>query len=194
MGFDYIQISQRAESPALDFIVEAARSERATLYSTATLLLAKLTVQHGEARNAVLEMIADKKYQVRCNALLCLSSRSPHKFRLAVVQKGLDDKSARVRALASHQARHLNLPTLIPKLEYLAKNETNQNALKDIQLHLHLLRDGYAIMPFDESKSKDAMLWVPTRDGMRGRAVSRQEIKRRGISKLVRDLQKYPYS
>ncbi|MGQ0600399.1 MAG: HEAT repeat domain-containing protein [Anaerolineales bacterium] len=187
IGYDHIQVTKKIHETALRYVVNAARSHRATLYGTGTRLLANLTINYKEAREAVLEMLTDKDRRTRSNALLCLHLKTPRSLTLRIVRKALSDKSSGVRVRAAYQALSLGIIQLIPEIERQLAIEHLSGAKSQLQFYLSLLREGYSLVPHAEEKAKYS-LWVSLPDGMISRSISQDEIDRKGVHSLVAEL------
>jgi len=185
IGYDQISETGKIEGRTLEYVVNAAKSQRAWLFELGMNLLGKLAMHHEEARQAIQLMFADKKADIRVNSLMCLHKSLPTTLTTTLLSKGLADRSVRVRRISIYQAWGLNLSELIPVIEKQVQLERNLGAKAIIELHLALLRDGYALL-LDAHNSGNYWLWVATPNGgMRGRSVSQTEIDRRGIQAIV---------
>lgn len=122
-AFDQAKVAPSFTRPLIQPLIDAARSPRIPLYENATELLRNLAVVHPAAQDAVIEMAGDAQAHVRFNAILCVSTTSPGRFGVGIVQRGLLDRSARVREKAADWASRCKMHELLPDLRRMLSAE-----------------------------------------------------------------------
>jgi hypothetical protein len=189
-GYERIKANNRVDKHSLNAIVRAASSPRAPLLNTAIHFLSDLSGRYPEVDEAIVTMSNDKHWYVRCHAILSLDQETPRDIVLAILKKGLQDRSASVRRVVTWQAQSLRVSELIPDLENQLAIEPHSGAKHSIDFHLRLLRDGYGLEYRD---GEPPFLWIPTIDGMRGCYVSQEDIDTKGIQVIIAENRKNPY-
>ena len=189
-GYERIKTNNRVDKRSLNSVIRAARSSRAPLFNTAIHFLRDLSAHYSEVSEVILTMSTDKHWYVRCHALLSLGQGTPKDIVLAILKKGLQDRSASVRGLAAWQARSLRVLKLIPDLENHFAIEPHPEVKYSIEFHLRLLRDGYFL---ERQDGETPFIWIPISDGIRGCSVSQEEIDTKGIPAIISEIRKNPY-
>jgi hypothetical protein len=183
-AYDRIVESPSHELPADDLAVikESASSHRRPLYEFATNLMADLAATKPEAQIAVLDMIRNRKWQVRFNAILCLCKATPRDLIHQVLSTGLKDASCRVRAKAADWALTLRFRDAIPNLSVALENESDDGTRRTIEFSLRLLRDGYILEP---AHDEGFYLTLPYKGGISSEYIADAELRERDPETLI---------
>lgn len=189
-GYERIKSNNRVDERSLNAILRAAYSPRAPLLNTAIFFLGELSEHYPEVNKAIVAMSNNRHWYVRCHAILSLGQETPNDIVLAILKKGLQDRSASVRRVAAWQVQSLRVSKLIPDLEDQLAIEPHPGTKHSLDFHLRLLRDGYVLEYRD---GEPPFLWIPTSDGMRGCYVSQEDIDTKGIQVILAEVRKNPY-
>ena len=186
-GYERIKANGQVDGASLKPIISAASSARSPLADTAVYFLIDLIPQFQEVCDAVAAMFEATLWHARFNALRCLSLETPRDFVLPLLRRALHDGSGRVRGMAARQIHLLGFPELIPEMEGQLHGEQNQWARSKIEYHLGLLRDGFCVVP---QGAQQCYIWVTVEIGTLGRLVSRRDIDRKGIKRIVAEIRR----
>jgi len=131
--------------------------------------------------------MASAKAHARFAALCSTTTHTQAEVLRAVVQRGLMDKSARVRWKAADRADRLECRDLLPDIERAIEAERNRKTRQTLQYHLRMLRDGYIAK--DQADGR-VSIWIRTPQGSSGHDVDADAIKKKGIAAVVAELRK----
>jgi hypothetical protein len=92
---------------------------------------------------AILDLMASPKAHARFAALCSTTTHIEAEVLRAILQRGLTDKSARVRWKAADRAERLERHDLLPDIERAIAAEKNAKTRQTLQYHQRMLRDGY---------------------------------------------------
>jgi hypothetical protein len=104
-----------------------------------------------------------------------------------MLQRGLTDKSARVRWKAADRADWLERRDLLPDLERALTAEKNAKTRRTLEYHQRMLRDGYIA---EDRPGGRISIWVRTSDGTSGHDIDAATVKEKGIVAVVAELRK----
>jgi hypothetical protein len=181
-AYDAVQHSGRLTKGQLQKIVNGASSKKMLVWSNSVDLLNHISVQFGEAADAVIEMSKSKQAHVRFNALCSLGRNTPTAVVDAVIRSGLVDKSSRVRWKAADRAHQLKRIQLVPELTAAIQVERDAKTRSAMAFDLSLLRDGFILKKAD---SGNFDLTVSYPGGIMGKTVSARDVRSQGIEAIV---------
>ena len=128
-AFDLTANSGSTDAKTLAPLLDAAKSARAPVYESATMLLGRLANRIDYVQKAMIEMAVDPRSHVRFNAILCIpEGERPSEFALKLVEGRLRDKSARVREKAADWALRCRMVSLLPSLRLALQKELHERA------------------------------------------------------------------
>jgi hypothetical protein len=186
-AFDAIQETGDIFPVHLQTVVDGASNARALVWMNSVDLLRILSGKWPEAADAIQRMSQNRRANVRFNAICCLGKKTPPRTVDAVLESGLRDKSARVRWKAAQEACQLYRVNLIPAIGAALAAERNAKTRRSIDFSLRLLRDGYRI---EKKPDGSVSICVRMQNGFRGKYVSAEGLKRRGIDAIVLEIRK----
>lgn len=128
-------------------IIEAARSPYIVAWDIGMHFLCRLAAAHDVARDAMRNLMAYGKSQVRVNLIGVLHDRLPKEFCIEIIRRALTDKSKRVRDVAADRARVLILHELLPDLTRRAEDEVEPKMKFAMNWAVALIRDRYFVYP-----------------------------------------------
>jgi HEAT repeat protein len=165
-AYDRIENADGIAASDIILIVHAASCPFVRVWEIGVELLNRLGVRHEEARNAILNMLRDRKAAVRFQAIAMLGlSELPHPFAASLIQLGLCDRSYQVRGTAAEAACQLGFAELIADLEASLTTEQHAVARQSLEVAVALLRDGYLVQ---RNRGKFTNVWVREEGGGRG--------------------------
>jgi hypothetical protein len=163
-------------------LVTAACDARAGIAVNAVWVLWVLTADSTAARSAVAGMARHKQSHIRNNAMASVSKLAPLGFKREVIERGLRDRTGRVREKAADRALSLCLREVIPELESAVASERNAGTKRGLEFTLKLLRDGYFVTPADDD---EVQVTIAFDGGVGGCFVPRDELESRGAEAVV---------
>jgi hypothetical protein len=174
----------RADASLLSTIVTAVRAETTRNRFRAAAILAELTRDYPEAREAVMRMTTADEWHLRRRAMQCIGRESPRPFAAEILRKGLFDDDRGVRDKAVSAAYGLHLTELV---EDLARYHTTFPSERpwDVEFSLPMLRDGYILK--DLGGDELVLQTFNSRCAM-SRKVTRGELANRGIAAIVAEM------
>lgn len=189
-GAAYDRARQSGELAATDLaaIVDAAAHPRLLVAMNASELLQALSARWPAATSqAILDLMASAKAHARFAALCAATTHTESEVLRKVLQRGLMDKSARVRWKAADRAERLERRDLLPDIERAIAAETNAKTRQTLQHHLRMLRDGYIA---EDRPGGRVSVWLRTSRGASGHDVDAATVKEKGIAAVVAELRK----
>jgi hypothetical protein len=148
------------DDEGLQSIVRAASSPYKLVWQTGCDVLFQLAVTQENCRQAIDRMTSSGKSAVRFNAVAFLADAAlPESLVLSVIERGLSDRSSRVRWKAVEQAERLGFRQLVPRLEAMMASEAHADVKDCLALHLPLMRDGFRL----EAQPDGSAYWLTVR-------------------------------
>lgn len=136
-----------------------------------------------QVSDLISRMSCSKEAHMRFKALCIAGRRTPRPLLIDVILRGITDRNAEVRWKAIQKARGHKITEAIPAIEQHRKVEKSQKVVREIDLLLPLLRDGYILEP----EGDGFLLTVSGAGGLRSARVSKEEIARRGMQNIVKE-------
>jgi hypothetical protein len=152
--FEALANQKAIEPDDLTPIIDAARSPYIVAWDIGMHFLCRVAAIHEVGRNAMRNLLACGKAQVRVNLITELHDRLPKEFCIELIRRGLVDRSKRVREAAADKARILILHELLPDLKRCEEDELQAEMKLAMNWAIALIRDGYFVNTLpDGSKS-----------------------------------------
>ena len=189
-GAAYDRAQQTGELTETDLatIVDAAAHPRLLVAMNASELLQALSARWPAAiSHAIDDLLGSAKAHARFAALCSTTKHTEPEVLRTMLQRGLTDKSARVRWKAADRAERLERRDLLPDLERAITAEKNAKTRSTLQYHQRMLRDGYAA---EDRAGGRVSIWLRTPQGYSGHDVDASAVKERGIASVVAELRK----
>jgi len=161
-GYKHLSKGFTYDKESLEAILVAISSKSSVLADNSIRFISETLPYIHEVREAVSNLLEDKRMHVRFNALRTLSVETQREFSLKLLSLGLQDPSYKVRKFASYISRIIKLVEIIPIMEKAYKLEKNPKAKTEIRYNLRLFRDGYCIKRFNNQGIP--LLWINTGD------------------------------
>jgi hypothetical protein len=174
----------QADAVLLDTIVTAVRTEAARNRFRAAAILAELTKDYPEAREAVVEMASADEWHLRRRAMRCIGRESPRPFAAEVLRNGLFDDDRGVRDKAVSVAYCLHFTELVEDLARYHRAFPSESSWH-AEFSLPMLRMGYVLKDLGGDE-----LMVRTFNSRCeiSRKVTRGELANRGIAAIVAEI------
>ena len=134
----------------LPALLAAARDRRKAVVEVGAQLLALLARCFQPAQDAWRALARDRTVAARFAAIAFLDPEMPSELIEAVLEAGLSDKAAQVRAKTVEVATTLERRALVPAIERLVQ-DPDAKVRKEVEAWLPILRDGYRLEPGKEA-------------------------------------------
>ena len=141
-------------------LVAMAQSERKPLGENVSCMLGELAVSFPQAQDALRQLALSPAAHCRINALAALDSFPPSALHFELIERLLQDKSTKVRALAASKALSCGARGLLSALGSAIEREKNPELRAELEWNRSLLRDGYI-----STTREDGSVWVTCRRG-----------------------------
>jgi hypothetical protein len=142
---DAALVSGQLSESSISLLVKGAKSPRTPLGENISGMLGSLADQFPQVKDAIRAMFRDKKMHVRINALVALHSHQTSSLHDELFAAGLQDRSARVRALTADKIMAFGMRHLLPELEGAIAREAKPELRATLDWERDLLRDGFRI-------------------------------------------------
>ena len=140
---------------------EAKHPSSSIIRDTSAELVGRLADEFPAARQAIVELLCDRKVIGRNSAMMALLYHHVSPLYAELLPQALNDKSMQVRWYAAHIIHRHGLFELAPALKLALVAETHVSTRASMEKNLALLTDGYFIRRDDESPT----LWVTIGSG-----------------------------
>jgi hypothetical protein len=125
--------------------MEAARSPYFVAWDIGLELLCRLAARHQAARDAMSNLMNSARSPVRSRILGAVHDRLPKQFCIDLVNRGLADRSKRVRGAAADCCRRFILREMLDALSQVASRETDAGVKFELEYAMGLIRDEYFV-------------------------------------------------
>lgn len=189
-GAAYDRAQQTGELTETDIatIVDAAGQARLLVAMNATELLQSLSLRWpAAATRAIVDLFASTKAHARFAALCSTTEHTEPEVLRTILQRGLTDKSSRVRWKAADRAERLERRDLLSDLQQAIAAEKSAKTRQTLQYSHEMLRDGYIVK---DAVNGRVMIWLRTPRGSSGHEVDVAAIKEKGIASVVAELRR----
>jgi hypothetical protein len=178
-----IRETGQAEASLVNTLVIAVRGESGARRFWAARLLAGLTKDYAEVREAVRRLATAEEWHLRRRAMRCLDLDSPRPFAAEMVRKGLLDHHPGVRYMAACVGASLLLTELVEDLARYHRSFPSECPRIDT-FWLPLLRDGYLL----QDQGGDVLtLWVVRGRQREGWHVKREDLANQRPADFIRE-------
>lgn len=157
----------RIAPSALERLVAHARSPRTPLGENVAAMIGNLYAKIPSLEAAIRALATGSRVHERVNALVALDSGPPTELHVELLACLLQDKSARVRALAADKIVVHRLEALASALEAAAARERNPRVADHLRSSIDYLRQRFHVLQVNES------FWVTCRPRPGGSSVSK---------------------
>jgi hypothetical protein len=132
--FEKVMKSRSFSEDGIHDIILAAKSRRLGPYYVGTELLLELSKEFPDVEKIWRDLIESPLAHERWVAISAVrDERMPFNVALDLVQKGINDKSSKVRSFAIEDVHILYLKPLLPELKKMAEIEKNAKVLRIIE-------------------------------------------------------------
>lgn len=133
-AFDRMENAATILPESIEPIVAAASCRYVRVWEIGADLLNRLAVRHSAAQNAIINLLRDRKADIRFHAIVLLGlSHLPGALARSLIRLGLRDRSYQVRGKVAEAACQLGLTDLIADLEFARSDEKHPIARKCLE-------------------------------------------------------------
>jgi hypothetical protein len=191
-AFETLSTGRSTDDQAFQILVKAASSPHKLVFETGCHLLVQLATTQPICQQAIDRMASSRDSTARFHAVAYLNASLPEPLRLSVIDRGLSDRSSRVRAKAVEQAETFGLHHLLPRLEAMISSEPRADVQRCLALHVPLLRDGFRLEPIPDGSG----FWLTVRGphSIGGPFIPRHRFSDSYVKEVVERLKKGDWS
>ena len=148
-SFAHCQFKKEISATDVASIVDAAASSVRAIRKMAVHMLMLIGQHFESAQNGLLALLSESDSKIRytavCEVAYWIKVRQPKRFLRRFFEKGLKDKSGKIRELASRGCASADIKELIPLIEEVLGREKNAKNRRNLAFDLGLTRDGYVV-------------------------------------------------